>query len=48
VLRPTVTERLAVGDEVLALVHEGEVAAFAAALDGGGADRDHDGGGPAP
>jgi trk system potassium uptake protein len=35
VVRATRTERLAVGDEVLAIVHEGEAAAFAAALDGG-------------
>jgi trk system potassium uptake protein len=35
-VRPaTATEPLAVGDEVLAIVHEGQAAAFAAALDGG-------------
>jgi trk system potassium uptake protein len=33
VLPPDPSERLAVGDEVLAVVHEGEAAAFAAALD---------------
>jgi trk system potassium uptake protein len=35
VLRATTTERLVVGDEVLAIVHEGEATAFAAVLDGG-------------
>jgi trk system potassium uptake protein len=39
VLRATASERLAVGDEVLAIVHEGEAAAFAATLDGGADGR---------
>jgi trk system potassium uptake protein len=39
VLRATATERLAVGDEILALVHEGETAELAKALDGTGAGR---------
>jgi trk system potassium uptake protein len=39
VLSAAATERLEIGDEILALVHEGETAELARALDGSAADR---------